>query len=329
LAWGVLLSMGGIIGGILTGYLYSRKIFKPLFLMDLILPFLLLGQAIGRFGNFANGEAHGVPTITPPSIIFRVKNVFPDFWQTVKHTFNLPDGTNGMNILYEMVKTGKTLAVNFEGKVYYLKEYVPWGISFPPKYNPPAYMEFGLLPVHPTFFYEMILNFIGAFILIKLWKNDYMLGKGVITGLYLIFYGVIRGVVTTFRADDLMIGFIRAPHLVSIILIIAGFLFVKYGVKDDISHGVTKILHAISQRKSRIKPHNIYSSLVAGTITIGFGGSVGAEAPIVLTGSAYRIQPGKVFQTGTTQPDDPGRLWCRRRHRRHFQSTGGGYSFCD
>jgi len=57
-----------------------------------------------------------------------------------------------------------------------------------------------------------------------------MLGKGVITGLYLIFYGVIRGVVTTFRADDLMIGFIRAPHLVSIILIIAGFLFVKYGV---------------------------------------------------------------------------------------------------
>lgn len=221
---------GGIIGGILAGYLYSRKTFKPIFLMDLILPFLLLGQAIGRFGNFANGEAHGVPTITPPSIIFRVKNVFPEFWQTVKHTFNLPTGTDGMNILYGMVKAGKTLAVNFEGKIYYLKEYVPWGISFPPKYNPPAYVEFGLLPVHPTFFYEMILNFIGAFILIKLWKKDYMLGKGVITGLYLIFYGVIRGVVTTFRADDLMIGFIRAPHLVSLILIIAGFLFVKYGV---------------------------------------------------------------------------------------------------
>jgi phosphatidylglycerol:prolipoprotein diacylglycerol transferase len=221
---------GGIIGGILTGYLYSRKIFKPIFLMDLILPFLLLGQAIGRFGNFANGEAHGVPTITPPSIIFRVKNVFPEFWQTVKHTFNLPDGTDGMNILYDMVKAGKTLAVNFEGKIYYLKEYVPWGISFPPKYNPPAYMEFGLLPVHPTFFYEMILNFIGAFILIKLWKKDYLLGKGVITGLYLIFYGIIRGVVTTFRADDLMIGLIRAPHLISIVLIIVGFLFVRYGV---------------------------------------------------------------------------------------------------
>ena len=78
-------------------------------------------------------------------------------------------------------------------------------------------------------------------------------------------------------------------------ILIAG-LYVKYVVKDDISHGVTKILHAISQRKSRIKPHNIYSSLVAGTITIGFGGSVGAEAPIVLTGSAIGSNLGRFFR---------------------------------
>jgi len=73
-------------------------------------------------------------------------------------------------------------------------------------------------------------------------------------------------------------------------------LFVKYIVKDDIGHGVTKILYAISQRKSRIKRHNLWSSLVASAITIGFGGSVGAEAPIVLTGSAIGSNLGRLFK---------------------------------
>ncbi|MBQ7258488.1 MAG: chloride channel protein [Paludibacteraceae bacterium] len=63
-------------------------------------------------------------------------------------------------------------------------------------------------------------------------------------------------------------------------------LFVKYVVRDDISHGITKILYAISQRKSIIKAHNMWSSIVGSGLTIGFGGSVGAEAPIVLTGAA-------------------------------------------
>lgn len=78
-------------------------------------------------------------------------------------------------------------------------------------------------------------------------------------------------------------------------ILLAG-LFVKYFVKDDISHGVTKILFAISQRKSRIKPHNMYTSLLASSITIGFGGSVGAEAPIVLTGSAIGSNVGRFFK---------------------------------
>jgi len=72
-------------------------------------------------------------------------------------------------------------------------------------------------------------------------------------------------------------------------------LFVKYVVKDDISHGVTKILYAISRKRARIKAHNRWSSIVASSITIGFGGSVGAEAPIVLTGSAFGSDLGKRF----------------------------------
>ncbi len=81
-----------------------------------------------------------------------------------------------------------------------------------------------------------------------------------------------------------------------IIGILLSGLFVKYIVKDDIGHGVTKILYAISQRKSRIKAHNTWSSLVASSITIGFGGSVGAEAPIVLTGAAIGSNLGRMFK---------------------------------
>jgi len=73
-------------------------------------------------------------------------------------------------------------------------------------------------------------------------------------------------------------------------------LFIKYIVRDDISHGVTKILFAIARKQSRIKPHNSWSSVVASAITIGFGGSVGAEAPIVLTGSAIGSSMGQFFR---------------------------------
>ena len=72
-------------------------------------------------------------------------------------------------------------------------------------------------------------------------------------------------------------------------------LFIRYVVRDDISHGVTKILYAISQKKARIKRHNMFSSVIASAITIGFGGSVGAEAPIVLTGSAIGSNLGQTF----------------------------------
>ena len=73
-------------------------------------------------------------------------------------------------------------------------------------------------------------------------------------------------------------------------------LFIRYVVKDNISHGITRILYAISSNKSRLKSHNCWSSVIASAITIGFGGSVGAEAPIVLTGSAIGSNLGKLFR---------------------------------
>ena len=73
-------------------------------------------------------------------------------------------------------------------------------------------------------------------------------------------------------------------------------LFIKYVVRDNISHGITRVLYAISTKNSKLKAHNCWSSVVASGITIGFGGSVGAEAPIVLTGSAIGSNLGQMFR---------------------------------
>jgi chloride channel protein, CIC family len=77
--------------------------------------------------------------------------------------------------------------------------------------------------------------------------------------------------------------------------ILITILFVRYVVKDDISHGVTKILYAISKKESNLKTHNSFTSVIASTFTIGFGGSVGAEAPIVLTGASIGSSLGRLF----------------------------------
>ena len=95
-----------------------------------------------------------------------------------------------------------------------------------------------------------------------------------------------------FNADSANYLYLIYP----IIGILLAGLYVRYIVKDDISHGVTRILYAISQKKSRLKPHNMYTSVIASSITIGFGGSVGAEAPIVYTGAAIGSNIGRLFR---------------------------------
>jgi len=78
-------------------------------------------------------------------------------------------------------------------------------------------------------------------------------------------------------------------------------LFVRYIVRDNIGHGVSRVLYAISRKKSRLRLHNTWTSLIATTITIGFGGSVGAEAPIVLTGSSIGSTIGRFFRLNYRQ----------------------------
>lgn len=226
---------GGVILGFVASLIYAHYIkIKVMFFGDLIAPWLLFGQGLGRFGNFANGEAHGVPTIIPPDIIFRLKPIFTDFWATVLNTFNLSNNPESISKLNEIVKNGAE--VTFQGKIYELKEYVPWGISFTNKYMPAAYRDFGTLPVHPTFFYEMILNFTGAFIMFLFWRNNKNISTGLIFGIYLISYGLIRAFVTMFRADDLMLGVLRAPHVASLAFVSIGIFLViraRYILKKE------------------------------------------------------------------------------------------------
>jgi len=72
--------------------------------------------------------------------------------------------------------------------------------------------------------------------------------------------------------------------------------YVYYVLRDPISHGVTRVLYALALKKSRLKPHNMYASVIASSLTIGFGGSVGAEGPIVFTGAAIGSNLGQAFR---------------------------------
>lgn len=230
---------GGIALGFLSAVIYARnKNLSIIKFADITAPFMLLGQGIGRFGNFANGEAHGVPTITPPDIIFRLKPAFPEFWNTALAQHEVLSTPSALTAFWHKIEATPQI-VMFGGKEYLLKEYVPWGISFPDKYRPLAWQEFGSMPVHPTFFYEMILNLICAAVLIILWRKDSNIGKGKIAALYLIFYGFIRAFVTLFRADDLMLGVIRAPHAASLILVVSAIIWYTACKKINNSHKAT------------------------------------------------------------------------------------------
>ena len=78
-------------------------------------------------------------------------------------------------------------------------------------------------------------------------------------------------------------------------------LIIKLLIKDDLGHGVSKVLGAISLNKGKLKTHHTFSSMITSTFTIGFGGSVGAEAPVVLTGSAIGSNLARVFKLNHSQ----------------------------
>jgi len=198
---------GGIIGGFLGAFLYARKQRINLWdLTDIASPFLLLGQGIGRIGNLMNGEIHGVPTFTPFSIIFSSSNKFKEWYDWY-------------------------LSLGLDAKTEF-KNLVPWGLVFPPGSS--AGDEFPNVPLHPAMIYEMILNFIGFGILYYFYKKG-KLNKGIITMMYIIIYAINRSFVSFFRAEDLMVLGMRAPHLTSIIMLLVAIVGFKYLNKKRIN----------------------------------------------------------------------------------------------
>ncbi|MFR9623591.1 MAG: chloride channel protein, partial [Rikenellaceae bacterium] len=105
-----------------------------------------------------------------------------------------------------------------------------------------------------------------------------------------LLHTIKSALVSWFDADQSHLLLLFYP-VVGIILVT---MFVKHIVKDNISEGVTRVLYAISSRNSKLPTHNTWSSLVASSTTLGFGGSVGPEAPIVLTGAAIGSKVGQV-----------------------------------
>lgn len=189
---------GGILGGIIGTCIYGRiKKLNPLLLGDCVAVPLLLGQAIGRIGNLMNGEIYGVPTFTPLKYIFTLKPKF-----------------------YEWFNYYNSLSVDGKGA---FKELVPWGLVFPN--SSPAGTEFPNLPLHPAMLYELVLNLIGVlFLWFFLRKKNYK--TGTLWCSYIIIYSIIRTFVSFFRAEDLMFYGFRAPHVISVVLIIISSLFI-------------------------------------------------------------------------------------------------------
>lgn len=146
-----------------------------------------------------------------------------------------------------------------------------------------------------------------AFMKFLMWREHHIKEKNFVIILAL-FVGIFSGcaaLVLKFLIhfiSTVLTGGINAENgnylyfLLPAVGVILSALYVRYVVRDNISHGVTRVLHAISQNKSRLKRHNIYTSVLASSVTIGFGGSVGAEGPIVSTGAAIGSNLGQQFR---------------------------------
>lgn len=131
--------------------------------------------------------------------------------------------------------------------------------------------------------------------------TNFLLILSVLVGVFSSCAALILKFLIKMIEDLLTHGFdtTEANYLYLLFPVIGIFLsgeFIRRVVRDDIGHGVTRILYAISRRQAKIRRHNMWSSIAASSITIGFGGSVGAEAPIVLTGSAIGSNMGSLFR---------------------------------
>jgi len=145
---------------------------------------------------------------------------------------------------------------------------------------------------------------LGKFLI---WRNRHLSNRQFIFLLSVII-GVFSGLAAVFLKNAVFVVhnliFKRQPvdnlNLLYFILPLAGILitvlFVSVLIREDLSHGISRILFSISKQTGKLKPHNTYSSFVGSILTVAFGGSVGLEAPIALTGSAIGSNFGRILR---------------------------------
>ena len=145
---------------------------------------------------------------------------------------------------------------------------------------------------------------------------------GIISGLAAVLLKRLIESISEMITSQLSISEGNFLYLVTpIIGILIVGIYVRYVVKDNISHGVTQVLYAISQKKSRLKIHNMYTSVVASSITIGFGGS---RRPYSVHRSGYRFEFGQYVATVAQDTDGACGMRCGSWYCRHLQSPDSG-----
>lgn len=97
--------------------------------------------------------------------------------------------------------------------------------------------------------------------------------------------------------EDYHVAYMILPAI-GILLVV---LFIKYILRQPVRHGIPNVLYGISKNNGKIKPHNMFSSIIASAITVGFGGSVGLEGPTVATGAAYGSNIGRLMHLNYKQ----------------------------
>ena len=138
------------------------------------------------------------------------------------------------------------------------------------------------------------------------WKTQYLTHRQFI----LLLCGLV-GVATGFAAlamrslthfiEEVLVGNIirYINYGFYVIFPAVGFLLVywvkKYIIRKEVSHGIPSILYAVAKQKGIMKRFQAYGSILTAPITIGFGGSVGLEGPMVVTGAGISSQVARLF----------------------------------
>lgn len=146
-----------------------------------------------------------------------------------------------------------------------------------------------------------LLNKLVAWRIANISERNFLYLLALVVGIFSGVAALILKNLIHFIAEELIHvitvdGFSYLYLLYPFIGILIAVLFVRFIIRDDIGHGVSKILYSISKKGSKLKSHKTYSSMVASSLTIGFGGSVGAEAPIVLTGASIGSNLARIFK---------------------------------